>query len=130
MAKLIKLSVVNEKPLDREKYLISVKKEIEQKKQNECNHYEIEVDSDEDKHNCLQCGKTLTAHEYLVFKATSQTPMKTHSYSLKNQIHFLKLEIADLESYVKSLKSQKHKLSSFITREKNKNNITHNDWNE
>lgn len=130
MTKIIKLNTnPNSKDFNREKFEISIKKEIEIKKQNECKHIELEVDSDEDLHNCLECGKNFTAHEYLIFKATSQTSMKVHSFSLKNQIHFLKIELSDLENWVKDLKIQKHKLSSWITRTKKQNGINHNDWN-
>ena len=124
MAQIIKLNTnPNSKDFNREKFEISIKKEIEIKKQNECKHIEIEVDSDEDLHNCLECGKKFTAHEYLVFKALDNSRIKFHSYTLKNDIHFLEQEKVQLENFVNDLKSQKHKLSSWITRTKNKNNI-------
>ena len=114
---------------NREKFEISIKKEIEIKRQNECKHIEIEVDSDEDLHNCLECGKKFTAHEYLVFKALDNSRIKFHSYTLKNDIHFLEQEKVQLENFVNDLKSQKHKLSSWITRTKKQNDIKNNDWN-
>lgn len=73
--------------------------------------------------------KKFTAHEYLVFKALDNSRIKFHSYTLKNGIHFLEQEKVQLENFVNDLKSQKHKLSSWITRTKNKNEIKHNDWN-
>ena len=130
MTKIIKLNTnPNSKDFSREKFEISIKKEIEIKKQNECKHIEIEVDSDEDLHNCLECGKKFTAQEYLVFKALDNSRIKFHSYNLKNEIHFLEQEKIQLESFVIDLKSQKHKLSSWITRTKKQNDINHNDWN-
>ena len=44
-------------------------------------------------------------------------------------IHFLEQEKVQLENFVNDLKSQKHKLSSWITRTKKQNGINHNDWN-
>ena len=130
MGQIIKLNTnSNSKDFNREKFEISIKKEIEIKGQNECKHIEIEVDSDEDLHNCLECGKKFTAHEYLVFKALDNSRIKFHSYTLKNDIHFLEQEKVQLENFVNDLKSQKHKLSSWITRTKKQNNINHNDWN-
>ena len=123
------LEIVIRKDFNREKFEISIKKEIEIKKQNECKHIEIEVDSDEDLHNCLECGKKFTAHEYLVFKALDNSRIKFHSYTLKNDIHFLEQEKVQLENFVNDLKSQKHKLSSWITRTKKQNDIKNNDWN-
>ena len=130
MGQIIKLNTnSNSKDFNGEKFEISIKKEIEIKGQNECKHIEIEVDSDEDLHNCLKCGKKFTAHEYLVFKALDNSRIKFHSYTLKNDIHFLEQEKVQLENFVNDLKSQKHKLSSWITRTKKQNDIKNNDWN-
>ena len=45
------------------------------------------------------------------------------------EIHFLEQEKVQLENFVNDLKSQKHKLSSWITRTKKQNDIKNNDWN-
>ena len=124
--KIIKLS----DNFDKNRFLKYKEIKKQKEKQNYCSHdIGFTFDGQIDEILCDKCKKKWTSFEFLWYWSEKKSNVSYKIYEIENNIYFLNEEKVQLENFVNDLKSQKHKLSSWITRTKKQNDIKNNDWN-